>query len=232
VTKRKAPPTRAIPRGYPTRATERAADAGKRYAVHRDGPRDANGHLGFDMVHGILDRETGQFDTRPGMTRSQVYAEVVRLNAGLPVSRESQGIGRKPRVVPEAALWVEFLMDVDGTQAQLEGAVAEGRKLSRDDVRELMLSTYCDIETGEPFHKFPSLQLPTAENAQRKLIDAVWKQLERALGLRREMSRGTGSRLNAVRQSKRRDAAHVRAQAGIDAEHHEWMQRAARKGKR
>jgi hypothetical protein len=188
MSRRKAPP-RGLPPQYKTRAAELAATEADRYFVDYDGPRDADGFLGFDMVHGIRDRETGRFDRRPGMTKSALYAEVARLNAGLPVSARSQGIGRKPRPTSPAARWVEFLMEFGPTRAELNDAQTEGRKLSREDVRELM--TYHNAETRVDLRRFSveklGLQkLPTDPEEEQRLLDSVSQQLARVLGIRRK----------------------------------------------
>jgi hypothetical protein len=189
MSRRKAPP-RGLPPRHPTRMAELTATLGHRYFVDYDGPRDEDGFLGFDMVHGIRDRETGRFDSRPGMTRSALYAEVAQLNAGLPVSAVAQGIGRKPRLLSPAVRWVEFLIDFEPTRAELNGALAEGRKLSMEYVRELM--TYRNARTHVDLGRFPveklGLQkLPARESdKEQRLLESVAKQLERVLGIGRK----------------------------------------------
>lgn len=184
--RRKAKP-RPLPPRYSTRAKELAAPG--RYHVDYDGPRDENGCLGFDMVPGIRDRQTSHFDPRPGMTRSALYAEVTRRNAGKRVSAVAQGIGRKPRATPPAARWVEFLVDLDETRAILEGVIAERRSLSTDEVRELM--THHNPGTGidlrrVPLAKLGLQELPADPGAEQRLLESVSKQLERVLGIGRK----------------------------------------------
>lgn len=227
--KRKPKPPRAIqppPYGPGSRsgAEELAVTAGDLYRVAVEGPEIVDPILGklidaSRMVRGIRGPD-GKFDARPGMTESAMYDEVARLNAGLPVSKESQGIGRRPHYATEAVRWVEILLSVPETRTKL--LAARGGKLSTDEVRGLM--TYHDDKGGPDIRKvFP---LPTVKESERKLIVAVSKQLERALGIRRKMSRGTGSQLNDERHSKRRAASRARSGVGINPEDIAWMQRA------
>lgn len=181
---------RALPPRFKTRAAGLAATASDRYFVDHDGPRDANGHLGFDMVHGIRDRETERFDARPGMSRSALYDEVAQLNAGAVVSAKKQGIGRSTRIAPTpASRWAEFLMDFDGTRAILREAIAEERKLSLAEIRRLM--TYRDEESGidlakVSLRKLGLLELPTDPDEEQRLLDSVSQQLARVLGIGRK----------------------------------------------
>jgi hypothetical protein len=129
---RKPAPVRAIAQRYPTGSAESAATAGNRYTVAIEGPKDSNGILIFDTAqHGIRDREKpGHYDARPGMTRSALEAEVARLNAGLPVSPVSQGKCGKPRPLPPAARWAEFLSAFDETREFLQAAIRRARDVT------------------------------------------------------------------------------------------------------
>src|ERR1700729_580848 len=130
---RASPPARVLRPRYPTGAAELAATAGDAYRVDVGGPTFVDPILGelmdgSQMVRGIRGPD-GIFDARPGMTESQVYDEVARLNARIFVHPRSQGIGRKPRTAPLAARWVEILMNVPETHARLLAAKAAGIKL-------------------------------------------------------------------------------------------------------
>jgi hypothetical protein len=133
-------------------------------------------------------RDPEYFDARPGMSKSALYAEVARLNAGLPVEPKSQGIGRRTAVLKAPARWVEFLLDFDETRAVLRDALHTGRKLSLNDVHGLM--THRNSATGVDLTKYKWLGAPntvTFESLtpeQRRLIMAVAKQLQRVLGER------------------------------------------------
>jgi hypothetical protein len=215
---------------YPTRAAELKATAGDRWFVDYDGPKDAYGRIiGPQMMHGIRDRNTGHFDARPGMTDSQVFDEVTRLNAGAIVSPVSQGIGRKRRPATEAARWVEILWNVPETRTGLQAAIDSGAMLSPEELRELMifrcegLPPFVD-DKGRPVGH-PGFPLPTitererqrasktrpdpeenkkrravAEADERKLLDAVSKQLERVL----KIGRTDGGRRNEHRDDKKK----------------------------
>jgi hypothetical protein len=213
--KRKPKPPRIIPPKHPTGAAELAATAGDKYRAVIDG-----------VQWGIRERDTGQFDARPGMTEGQVRDEVARLNKGLHVSPESQGIGKRPREAAGGAWWAQFLEDVDETRAVLERWKAEGRKLSPADVKYLM--TYRDEHVDLRQYEWLRPRLPTlvppppspvrnirvenlrakrqiaaehsdaearrikkAEDDERKLIEAVGKQLCRVWGLGRTNWRAT-----------------------------------------
>jgi hypothetical protein len=214
---RKKPPARILRPPYETGTAERDATAGDKYhvdfgATHVD---PIVGRL-FGGPRGIRGPD-GEFDARPGMTETQLYDEVARLNAGLPVSPVSQGIGRKPRRATEAARWVEILLNVPETRAQLLEAKASGAKLSPAFVRELMTfehvvpafplpteierktqeglrseATAARLKSGNAYHELSAQKVADlrrsreqAEGAERKLIDAVGRQLARVLEMKR-----------------------------------------------
>jgi hypothetical protein len=175
--KRRSQPTRLIPPNYPTGAAESAATAADRYYVDSDSAETVDLGDGRPILlrpfFGIRDRETKQFDPRPGMTASQVHDEVARLNAGLPVSAVSQGIGRSsPTVVRgSAAWWAELLARTEPTRGVLQDAINTERKLSTDDVRELM--TYHD-DTGVDFRvSFPYLPTQQLALPPRPVLGAI-----------------------------------------------------------
>jgi hypothetical protein len=174
-------------------------------------------------------KNSDQFDARPGMTDSQLRDEVARLNTGAAVSPVSQGKGRKPRYATEAARWVEVLWNVPETRARLRAAIDSGAKLSPEDVRELMAFRCVEglpsfDEKGFPVGHYPGFPLPTiternrqraaktrpgseenkkrravAEADERKLLNAVSRQLERVLGIKRT----DGGQRNEHRDKKR-----------------------------
>jgi hypothetical protein len=165
--KRTHRPRAVPPLQYGNRAPKLAAAAGDAYRMDADGPTFVDPILGelmggSQMMPGIRGPD-GRFEARPGMTKIQLYDEVVRLNAGLPVSPVSQGKGRKVREAPEAVRWVEILFNVPETREKL--LAAKGGKLSTDEVRALM--TYHDDKGGPDFRKV--FQLPTAEARKRQV---------------------------------------------------------------
>lgn len=186
----------------------------------------------------IINAETGERDLRPGMTESRVYAEVAQLNAGLPVSSESQGIGRKqpqPKAAQAltAAGWVELLMKRPETAPVLKDARDNGRRLSTAAVRELMtfherlapprgvewlrlpttLLTHQQDKSAArieiiPLRKQREAEIAATERhrrseaqaAEKRLIAAVAKQLNRVVGIQQKDGR------NAARSAKRKVA--------------------------
>ena len=206
--KQKPAPLRIMREDFPAMRAEKPAEKPKergRYFVDYEGPKGADGRiLGPQMMQGIRDRENpDQFDARPGMTDSQIFDEVARLNAGAPVSKVSQGIGRKLRPATEAARWVEVLWNVPETRARLQSAIDTGAKLSPEEVRELMM--FQGIEGVQSFDKkgrpvgHPGFPLPGTIEDERKLLDAVSRQLERVLGIKR----AEGGRRNEHRDRKK-----------------------------
>jgi hypothetical protein len=201
--KRTPPPARALRSQYPTGTAELAATAGDQYRVVVEGPEIVDPILGklmdaSRMVRGIRGPD-GKFDARPGMTESAVYDEVARLNASLPVTKESQGIGRKPRYATEAVRWAEILLNVPETRAKLLDMKARNSKLSPDAVRGLM--AYHDDRGGPDIREvFP---LPTAAPAPPQPVD--------------------NARIENLRVKKQRDAerAAMEAQRVEKAQDHE-----------
>ena len=232
VTKRKPPPARALPPQYPTGSAEHAATANDRYIVDISHKYDVDKPVSIQpapywVIH---DRVTGTRDARKGMTKSAVYDEVRRLNAGLPVSSVSQGKGRKPKIITPAVEWVEVLMGIPWKRAFLQHCMDAGTKLSLEDIRELRTTNW-DSEGGgmmpqwlaelgaPPLPSLPAIT-PTAksqaqrkqaiarynaecaaiEPQQKKLDEAISKQLSRILGIKRK----DGSRRNEWKESRRR----------------------------
>lgn len=136
MSKRRRPPPRGLP-------AEREAIAG-RYIVETSHKYDLTKPIDRQPAPCwvIVNTVTGERDLRPGMTESRVYAEVAQLNAGLPVSSVSQGIGRKPKKAPPAAQWVQILMSVPWKRAFLQECINTGRALSLDDIRKLRTTNW------------------------------------------------------------------------------------------
>jgi hypothetical protein len=221
--RRQAPPARILRPRHWTGAAELVATVGDKYRVDFDSTQ-VDPILGPIFVGPRGIRGPDGFEARPGLTESALYDLVSRLNAGLPVSREARGIGKKPKYAGRPARWAEILLNVPETRALLLEAKASGGKLSPDFVRGLM--TYHDDKGGPDFRKvFP---LPTAEPApakhvgnsrienrqikrqldaervaaetrrielaedeERKLVDAVGRQLARILEIERTNWRAT-----------------------------------------
>jgi hypothetical protein len=114
--------------------------------------------------------------------RSEVYDRVAQLNRpGGPTRGENQSWGRlnkatrQPAVKSKAgaqrtaAEWVELLMNVTETRMILQAAIDNGRKLSPDDVRDLMMFR-CVPGIGDDGHL--SFPLPTAIERRRQTESA------------------------------------------------------------
>jgi hypothetical protein len=178
---------RTIAPKFKSGTAERMATANARYVVDIEELGPAGDIPGRQLLgaRGIRDRKTGRFDARPGMTKSQVYAEVARLNAGLPVSAVSQGIARKPRTVVagSAGWWVEILTDAEPTRTILQDALDTGRKLSVDDVYELI--TYhddagVDFRASFPYLPTQKLTLPPRPIPDRPVVTEADERRHRA----------------------------------------------------
>ncbi len=168
-----AKPRQSRPRGlspqFVTGAAEREATADQRYVVDSDSE---------PPCYVIIDRETNTSERCPWTARSEVYERVAQLNrTGGPTRKENQSWGRLNKSTRQPAVkskdptqhtpaeWVEILMNVRETRAVLQDAIGTGRKLSPEDVQELMMFR---CVPGIPASGHLGFPLPTAVERRRQ----------------------------------------------------------------
>ncbi len=161
--------TRAIPEQYATwREREAAADAARVRFV-----ADLNGDAPH-MYWVIRNRETGEVERCPTVTKSEVEARVAVLNAGEPTRADNQSwgkltkVGRRVKSADSAQLsateWVERLVSDPRTSAVLHSDAT----ISPTKLRELMAA----VDEGE------------RQVISEELFGSVAQQLYRKFGAR------------------------------------------------